>query len=113
MIVALLLVAALACLCVGLLLSSAPWLAASVAASVVAGVLIHRHQAAFRTTDGPQAAPAAGADDPEVWVIDGRPRYHRRTCEILAGQDAGPIPLSQANEDGFIPCSLCQPIHAD
>ena len=110
MLVALLLVAALACLCVGLLLSSAPWLAASVAASVVAGVLIHRHHAAFRTADGPQAArPAAGADDPDVWVIDGRPRYHRRTCEIIAGQDAGHIPLSQADEDGFIACSLCQP----
>lgn len=110
MLVALLLVAALACLCIGLLLSSAPWLVASVAASVVAGILIHRHQAALRAASGPQPAqPAAGTDDPDVWVIEGRPRYHRRGCDIIDGQDAGPIPLSQANEDGFIACSLCQP----
>jgi hypothetical protein len=108
--VALLLVAALACLCLGLLLSSTPWLAASVTASVVAGLLIYRHQVELRTAGGRRAAqPARGAGDPEVWVIDGRPRYHRRTCEILDGHDAEPVPLSQANEDGFIACSLCQP----
>jgi hypothetical protein len=110
MLIALLLVAALACLCVGLLLSSAPWLAASVAASVLAGLLIYRHQAALRTAGGPSAArPTQGAGDRDVWVIDGRPRYHRRACEIIDGQNAEPVPLSQATADGFIPCSLCQP----
>jgi hypothetical protein len=107
--VALVLVAALACLCVGLLLSSTPWLAASVAASVVAGVLIHRHRAALRTAGAPDSAQPSATDDPDVWVIDGRPRYHRRTCEIIDGHGAEAIPRSQANEDGFIPCSLCQP----
>jgi hypothetical protein len=107
--VALVLVAALACLCVGLLLSSTPWLVASVAASVVAGVLIHRHQVALRTAGPSEAAQPAVAADPDVWVIDGRPRYHRRTCEIIDGQGAEPIPRSQADEDGFIPCSLCEP----
>jgi len=71
--VALLLVVALACLCVGLMLSTPNVL------------------------------------DPDVWVIDGRPRYHRRECEIIDGQDAEPVPLRQASEDGFIPCALCQP----
>jgi hypothetical protein len=110
MLVAPLLVAALACLCVGLLLSSAPWLAASVAASVVAGLLIYRHQAALRSAGAPPAArPTPGAGDRDVWVIDGRPRYHRRACEIIQGQNAEAVPLSQATDDGFIPCSLCQP----
>ena len=110
MLVALLLVVALACLCVGLMLSSAPWLVASVAASVVAGLLIRRHQALLRTAGGQQVAlPAPSVLDPDVWVIDGRPRYHRRECEIIDGQDAEPVPLRQASEDGFIPCALCQP----
>jgi hypothetical protein len=61
--------------------------------------------------------PAAEADaeddrvvaDDEVWVIDGRPRYHLGDCAIIKGQDAEPIPYDQATEDGFMPCSLCEP----
>ncbi len=49
----------------------------------------------------------AGPDD--VWVIDGRPRYHLPQCVIIQGQDAEPIPFDQAIEDGFMPCSLCEP----
>jgi hypothetical protein len=45
----------------------------------------------------------------EVWVIDGRPRYHLGDCAIIQGQDAEPIPFEQATEDGFMPCSLCEP----
>lgn len=111
MLVVLLLVAALACLCVGLLLSSAPWLAASLVASVLAGALIYRRRNVLgnaRRRHGVRPA-AAGAGDPDVWVIDGRPRYHRRGCEIIEGQEAVAIRRSQADEDGFIPCSLCQP----
>jgi hypothetical protein len=107
--VALLLVTALACLCIGLLLSSPLWLAASVAASVGAALLIYRHQTALRTAGGQAAQPTAGAGDPDVWVIDGRPRYHRRACEIISGQDAEPISRSHANDDGYIACSLCEP----
>jgi hypothetical protein len=47
--------------------------------------------------------------DGGVWVIDGRPRYHLATCAIIQGQDAEPIPFEQATEDGFMPCSLCEP----
>jgi len=56
---------------------------------------------------GALAAPEANAGD--VWVIDGRPRYHLESCAIIQGQDAEPIPLAQATEDGFMPCSLCEP----
>jgi hypothetical protein len=45
----------------------------------------------------------------EVWVIDGRPRYHLGDCAIIKGQDAEAIPYDQATEDGFMPCSLCEP----
>jgi hypothetical protein len=56
------------------------------------------------------ATPASAvADDGDVWVIDGRPRYHLAHCAIIQGQDAEPIPLEQATEDGFMPCSLCEP----
>jgi hypothetical protein len=53
-------------------------------------------------------APAVGAAS-DVWVIDGRPRYHLGNCPIIQGQDAEPIPFEQATEDGFMPCSLCEP----
>lgn len=63
-----------------------------------------------QATPSPAAAPAApSADDGDVWVIDGRPRYHLAHCAIIQGQDAEPIPLEQATEDGFMPCSLCEP----
>jgi hypothetical protein len=64
----------------------------------------------------PESAPASAAapepivaDEGDVWVIDGRPRYHLATCAIIQGQDAEPIPFEQATEDGFMPCSLCEP----
>ncbi|MDQ2751353.1 MAG: hypothetical protein M3Y44_17770 [Actinomycetota bacterium] len=58
--------------------------------------------------DGDATQPAADSDN-EVWVIDGRPRYHLGDCAIIKGQDAEPIPYEQATEDGFMPCSLCEP----
>ena len=141
MLVVALLVAGLVCLCAGLLLSSTAWLIASLACSVVAGLLIYRNRAEFviarpgqaqrspRTqaaSSRPVGKHAIDADDepvasdvgparpdPDVWVVDGRPRYHRQRCQIIDEQDAEAIPLSQAAEDGFIPCSLCLPERVD
>jgi len=148
-----LLLGGLACLTIGLILSSSIWLVLSLVASLVAAAMLYRARAAAGTTSTPTHAdtdtagtgPAASGRDatavlpvvgpadavseerneadgpasppdtvtadgrPEVWVIDGRPRYHRGNCDILSGQDAEPIPLSQATEDGFIACSLCEP----
>lgn len=180
--------AALACLIVGLVLASGPWLIGSLVASAVAGVVLwrEREQGAARSAsatqkpaqspalvtgtafpgaavpagdaaaadvwvvdgqadyhteacsrppaaereripqaqaveDGfvpcrycaPQPAtgsePEPGSASAEVWVVDGRPRYHRETCLIIKDQDAEPIPRGQAGEDGFIPCSMCEP----
>ena len=55
------------------------------------------------------AADSAGADADAVWVIDGRPRYHLGNCAIIKGQDAEAIPFEQATQDGFMPCTLCEP----
>jgi len=55
------------------------------------------------------ATGLTGGNDDEVWVIDGRPRYHLGDCAIIKGQDAEPISYEQATEDGFMPCSLCEP----
>ncbi|HZE51206.1 MAG TPA: hypothetical protein VE074_16655 [Jatrophihabitantaceae bacterium] len=127
---------ALVSLCVGLLLSSTVWLIVSLVASVVAGLLIYRNREFFAISRPPRAkrpATAKHADDadqtgvdavpasvsaskrpdPDVWVVDGRPRYHRAGCQIIGDQDAETIPLSQASEDGFIPCSLCEPDRID
>jgi hypothetical protein len=62
------------------------------------------------TGSEPARQPSAAQRGPDdVWVIDGRPRYHLDGCAIIKGQDAEPIPFKQATEDGFMPCSLCEP----
>jgi hypothetical protein len=126
------LLVALACLIVGLVLTSSAWLIGSLVASAVAGLVLLRERAqraraprgrAARTPRPDRAAPlgaapsgtahadTTGADTTgaDVWVIDGRPRYHREACLILKGQHAEPIPRAQADEDGLIPCSMCEP----
>lgn len=45
----------------------------------------------------------------EVLVVDGRPRYHLPGCVHLLGRDSEPLPVSEAIELGFTPCSLCEP----
>jgi hypothetical protein len=45
----------------------------------------------------------------EVLVIDGRPRYHLPGCEHLLGRESEPLPVAEAVELGFSPCSLCAP----
>jgi hypothetical protein len=52
----------------------------------------------------PRQSPAA---QEQVWVVDGRPLYHRAGCPSLAGQPAEVIAHRQAVEDGFAPCSVC------
>jgi hypothetical protein len=45
----------------------------------------------------------------EVLVVDGRPRYHLVGCTHLAGRDSEPLPVHEAVELGFTPCSRCEP----
>jgi hypothetical protein len=47
--------------------------------------------------------------DAEVLVVDGRPRYHRANCGFLRGRETEPLPVRQAIELGFTPCSRCEP----
>lgn len=47
--------------------------------------------------------------DNEVLVIDGRPRYHLSGCVHLLGRESEGLPVSEAIELGFTPCSLCEP----
>jgi hypothetical protein len=44
-----------------------------------------------------------------VMVVDGRPRYHLPGCVHLLGRDSEPLPVTEAVELGFTPCSLCEP----
>ena len=46
----------------------------------------------------------------EVFVIDGRPRYHLGQCLHLLGRDYEGLPVSEAVELGFTPCGHCRPI---
>jgi hypothetical protein len=54
------------------------------------------------------AARVAGMGT-EVLVIDGRPRYHLAGCVHLLGREHDTLPVSEAVELGFSPCSLCEP----
>jgi len=58
---------------------------------------------------GSASGSPSGAGADAVWVVDGRPRYHRADCMIISGQHAEPVPHAQASADGFMPCTLCEP----
>lgn len=67
-------------------------------------------------TDEPAAQIVAPADAAQVarmsatvLVIDGRPRYHLAGCVHLLGRESESLPISEAVELGFTPCSLCEP----
>jgi hypothetical protein len=130
----------LVCLILGLVFASGPWLIASLACSGLAAVVLWRQRArrgsesaarpaaaaqppkqaasasgtAVAAKSGPRRpkpSPApAGAEDVEVWVVDGRPDYHARDCTRIADGEAEPVPLSQARADGFAECQDCTPI---
>jgi hypothetical protein len=62
----------------------------------------------------PQIVPPADAAriavmSAPVYVVDGRPRYHLRGCVHLLGRESEALPVSEAVELGFTPCSLCEP----
>ncbi|HEX5494614.1 MAG TPA: hypothetical protein VFX70_08600 [Mycobacteriales bacterium] len=45
----------------------------------------------------------------DVLVIDGRPRYHLVDCPHVRSREPVSLPLAEAREAGFTPCSLCRP----
>jgi hypothetical protein len=57
----------------------------------------------------PADAARVARMDADVLVIDGRPRYHQAGCVHLLGRESEPLPVSEAVELGFTPCSLCEP----
>jgi hypothetical protein len=66
--------------------------------------------------DEPMAQRVSAADaarvarmSADVFVIDGRPRYHLGGCVHLLGRPYEPLPVSEAVELGFSPCGLCEP----
>jgi hypothetical protein len=47
--------------------------------------------------------------DGEVRVVDERPRYHLADCRWLADRPTLGLPIREARELGFTPCSVCSP----
>jgi hypothetical protein len=45
----------------------------------------------------------------DVLVVDGRPRYHLVDCPHLHDHETVSLPLAEAREVGFTPCSRCRP----
>lgn len=119
--VPLLLLVALIMLLLGLGPSASKWLYGSLVASglVVVLLVLDRWRAPrpavpagpadTPTTPATPATPTTPATPAEVWVVAGRPRYHRDSCDIIATQAAEPIAYEQAVGDGLVPCSLCAP----
>lgn len=105
-----LLLVALVCIVVGIVTTTAPWFIASLVASALAAVTLWYQHNKISAAPARTGAPASGTNNgDQVWVVDGRPSYHAYGCAIIAGQPAEDIPLSQAQEDGFIPCAVCTP----
>lgn len=50
--------------------------------------------------------------DADVLVVDGRPRFHLRDCPHLLGRKTETLPVSEAMELGFTPCTRCEPASA-
>ncbi|HET8583661.1 MAG TPA: hypothetical protein VFL65_10430 [Jatrophihabitans sp.] len=113
-----LLIIALISVLLGIVLGSVAWLVVSLVASVLAALVLYRSWKTIkeRRTDMPlrrrksakSAAPVT-AGPGQVLVVDARPDYHRPGCRTLTGATAEAIPLSQAVEDGFRPCTVCAP----
>lgn len=66
--------------------------------------------------DEPAAEETSDADairlnqvEADVVVVDGRPRYHRTDCVHLLSRQSESLPVREALELGFTPCSLCEP----
>lgn len=57
----------------------------------------------------PGDAARIAALNADVYVVDGRPRYHLRGCVHLMGRESEPLPVSEAAELGFSPCGVCEP----
>src|SRR4051794_21753107 len=120
-----LLIIAAVSLVLGVVLANVTWLIVSLVASVFAAFFLYRSWGAIKerrtnrprrkspqsepSASSPPARAAATGRPDEVWVVDGRPAYHRPGCAELAGQEEEPVPLSQALEDGFTPCAICAP----
>lgn len=79
-----------------------------------------RHDDGDRHNEDPEDEPPAQQTSPadaarvatmstDVHVIDGRPRYHLRGCVHMLGRESEPLPVSEAIELGFTPCSICEP----
>jgi hypothetical protein len=47
--------------------------------------------------------------DTEVRVVDERPRYHLTGCRWLGDKPTLGLPVKEARELGFTPCSVCAP----
>lgn len=116
MVLLVLLLAALACLVLGLVFASAGWLIGSLAASAATGLLIIRERNVVQrrrrraAAVAPPAPAVAIPADAAVLVLDGRPNFHVTGCPEVVGTEAVPVPLSQALDDGFLACPVCDPL---
>ena len=113
MVLTVLLIVAAVTVVIGVVLASVPWLIVSLVASVLAGIALVRswgsltEKAARARRKKPVPATEPAVERPgEVWVVDGRPRFHRSGCAELTGLPGESIPVAQAVEDGFLPCPL-------
>ena len=48
----------------------------------------------------------------EVYVVDGRPRYHLADCGHLRDRQTEGLPVAEAAGLGFSPCGWCRPVTA-
>jgi hypothetical protein len=59
---------------------------------------------------GTGVADEFAARDDDVFVVDGRPRFHLPSCAHLEERESEGVPVWEAFELGFTPCAQCKPV---
>ena len=77
---------------------------------VVVSELVVDDEPAAQTVSPVEAARLAQLDR-AVWGVDAHPRYHLAGCARLLGEPE-PLPVAEAIDLGFTPCSHCAPVAA-
>ena len=67
-----------------------------------------QQEPAEEDTDASDALVVSELTD-EVLVLDERPRYHLAGCDWVGERPTIPLPVNEARQLGFTPCSFCTP----
>ena len=96
-------------LVIGWIGADPPLIWVSIAASVVAAVLLALGYYRSRSEIMAQAAPVVETKKGEVVAVPDRQRYHRAECRYAKVKGAEAMSVSAARRRGYDACTICKP----